>query len=297
MKRRNRLTSARKRRQNRLQRQVSRRQMTLESCEPRIVLAGIPELIELNSVGAANPANFTQVGDVVYFTADDGVAGVELWKTDGTSANTVMVADIRDGAEGSEPAQLTAFNGQLYFVANDGTNGQELWKSDGTASGTLMVKDINPGEGYQYPYGTGSLQSFPRAMTEINGKLLLSAENSTEGGELWTTDGTASGTVLVKDIDSGTFTNSYGTYPNSSNPQGLTAVGGVLFFSATDSTNGRELWKSDGTAAGTVLVKDIFPGSSPYTYDGYDYGEQPNNGSPSFLTAVGGTLYFAADDG
>src|SRR5438093_9252258 len=57
---------------------------------------------------------------------------------------------------------------------------------------------------------------------------------------------------LVKDINTAT---------DDSSPDGLTDVNGTLFFVASDPTNGRELWKSDGTAAGTVLVKDIDPGS------------------------------------
>ena len=298
MKRRTRSTSAQQRQRNRRTNRVAvQRAMTLEAFEPRIVLAGVPELIELNAAGASNPTNFVQVGELVYFSAENGQNGVELWKTDGTASGTSMVANIASGVESSSPTELTAYNGQLYFVANDGVNGQELWRSDGTTTGTVMVKDIHPGQGYQYPYGEGTLQSFPRGLVEINGKLLISAEDAAAGGELWSSDGTEAGTALVKDLYTGTFTNDFGPYPNASNPQNLTAVNGVLYFTATDATNGRELWKSDGTAAGTVLVKDIFPGSSPYTYDGNDYGEQPNNSSPSLLTAVNGTLFFAADNG
>src|SRR5205807_5582603 len=97
--------------------------------------------------------------------------------------------------------------------------------------------------------------------------------------ELWKSDGTAAGTALVKDINPGS---AYG-FPASSSPNNLTAVGGTLFFSANDGTNGKELWKSDGTAAGTVLVKDINPGIA----DSY----------PSALTAADGPLFIAADDG
>ena len=61
-----------------------------------------------------------------------------------------------------------------------------------------------------------------------------------------------------------------------------TAVGNTLYFTADNGTNGRELWKSDGTASGTVLVKDINSGS--------------NSGSPYHLTAIGTTLYFRASD-
>ena len=91
---------------------------------------------------------------------------------------------------------------------------------------------------------------------------------------MWKSDGTASGTVMVKDIRSGS---------GSSSPYGFTAVGNTLYFSADDGTNGYELWKSDGTASGTVMVKDINSGSS--------------RSLPNQLTAIGNTLYFSADDG
>ncbi|NCQ87286.1 MAG: hypothetical protein GPJ00_24105, partial [Microcystis aeruginosa W13-18] len=102
----------------------------------------------------------------------------------------------------------------------------------------------------------------------------FTADDSVNGTELWKSDGTAAGTVLVKDINPGS---------SSSNLQNLTVVGSTLFFSAYDGVNGTELWQSDGTAAGTVLVGDIRPGS---------YGSNPN-----YLTAVGNTLYFRAYDG
>ena len=56
---------------------------------------------------------------------------------------------------------------------------------------------------------------------------------------------------LVEDINTGGW---------SSSPTYLTDVGGTVFFAASDGTNGTELWKSGGTAAGTVMVKDINPG-------------------------------------
>src|SRR5439155_6458138 len=86
------------------------------------------------------------------------------------------------------------------------------------------------------------------SLTNVNGKLFFSAYEATDGYELWQSDGTAAGTVMVKDINPGTY---------SSFPSNLTNVNGTLFFSANDGTVGEELWKSDGTAAGTVLVEDI----------------------------------------
>ncbi len=91
------------------------------------------------------------------------------------------------------------------------------------------------------------------------------------GSELWKSDGTAAGTVLVKDIRQG---------GSSSVPQFLTNVNGTLYFSANDGVKGSELWKSDGTVAGTVLVQDLNPGS--------------NGAFPYYLTPISGGLFFSA---
>lgn len=276
---------------------AGKRLMSLEACEPRCLLAGIPELIELNAAGASNPSDFVRVGDIVFFTAEDDVAGRELWRTDGSSDGTTRVADIRTGTESSNPSDLIEFNGLLYFAADDGQAGEELWVSDGTEGGTELVSDINSGSGYQYPYGTGYLRSFPRSMTELNGELFFSAEDSISGAELWKTDGSEAGTVLVSDLAGGSFTDNYGTYPNSSSPSDFVNVNGTLFFTADDGVVGRELWKTDGTAAGTMLVKDLFDGDYPYYTDDDTYvGSYPNSSFPMHLTAVNGLLFFAATD-
>ncbi len=75
------------------------------------------------------------------------------------------------------------------------------------------------------------------------------------GSELWKTDGSVAGTVLVKDIAPG---QRFGYVPYSSYPLGLTVLGGTLYFSASNGLE-RELWKSDGTTAGTTLAVDVYP--------------------------------------
>jgi len=92
-------------------------------------------------------SNFARIGNELFYAADDGVHGLELWKTDGTSGGTVMVKDIYSGYYSSGVSSITSFNGKIYFVAYDGINGSEVWQSDGTAQGTKMLKDIFPGSG------------------------------------------------------------------------------------------------------------------------------------------------------
>ena len=110
-------------------------------------LAGEPFMLKDIWPGAASPgvAYLADVNGTLFFNANDGTNGTELWKSDGTFAGTVIVKDINPGAGSSNLAVLTNVNGTLFFMANNGTNGYELWKSDGTAAGTMMVKDIYPG--------------------------------------------------------------------------------------------------------------------------------------------------------
>ncbi len=95
------------------------------------------------------------------------------------------------------------------------------------------------------------------------------------GQELWRTDGSTQGTIRLADLAPGA---------TSSDPEALTAVGNLLYFTANVSGYGRELFVSDGTVAGTHLVLDIDP--------------TPGVGSdPASLCAHQGRIYFRADDG
>ena len=107
---------------------------------------------------------------------------------------------------------------------------------------------------YDFPYGTlGSPLPYPSNLTNVKGILFFSASDGVHGDQLWKSNGTATGTVMVSDINpvvDGT------TYPY---PQELTNLNGTLFFRADDGVHGPELWKSNGTAAGTVVVNGHRP--------------------------------------
>ena len=81
---------------------------------------------------SARVAELTDADGTLFFTATDDVNGLELWKSDGTEAGTVMVKDIWPGPRGSLIRGLANVNDTVFFRAADGTRGRELWKSDGT---------------------------------------------------------------------------------------------------------------------------------------------------------------------
>lgn len=118
------------------------------------------------------------------------------------------------------------------------------------------------------------LDAAPSSWTTLDGDVLFVMDDHIHGPELWRTDGTVTGTVMVKDINPG---------PTGSNPKELTLVNGIVYFYADDGTNGQELWRSDGTAAGTYIVANINPGKAD--------GVGGSISSP-FITSINGILYF-----
>ncbi len=119
-----------------------------------------------------NGGDLTDVRGTLYFSANDGKHGFELWRSDGTGRGTRMVKDINPGTGWSDLYGLTAVNRIVYFTADDGVHGAELWRSDGTARGTRMVKDIRP----------GSQSGHPSAVTGFNGVLYFTAFDGTDSG-------------------------------------------------------------------------------------------------------------------
>jgi ELWxxDGT repeat protein len=218
---------------------------------------------DINTTGDASPQNLTVVGNLLYFSASDGINGEELWKSDGTESGTVMVKDINSGPGDAWIDQLTGVGSELYFIAENGVKGSELWVSNGSESGTSLVKDIV----------TGSEGSSLIELTDLGGNLVFSSDHQKHQGELWLSDGTAAGTDVVKSLY---------LYSEDSFFDEQAAAGGMLFFTTNDGVHGEELWKSDSTESGTQLVKDINPDDNWHIRD---------------IESVNSFVFFSADDG
>jgi ELWxxDGT repeat protein len=253
---------------------------------------------------------------VLYFVADGG-----LWRTDGTAAGTFQVL-------AAPASQLTAFDGQVWFVR--GIRGKDLWRGTAlvrrfsrpprilggvgrrlviaagdellTLNGVLargisvidsavlggrlwLIAETRQGQELWVSDGftARQLTSFPRkpaffAPAEAlyltlprsltAGRLVFAAHDGAHGPELWTSDGTAAGTRLLRDLCPGPCA-------------GVGALGPGRYFIGTDGVHGHELWSTDGSRVD--LVRDVCPG--------------PCDGNPGSLATLGDRVLFAADDG
>jgi ELWxxDGT repeat protein len=232
--------------------------------------AGTRPLTGAGEIGP--PASFLDFGGETFFvgTEDDG----SVWKTDGTPEGTRKLT--LPGSPVQSILELAPHGGRLYFVGLDFPDPENyrgvptLFRSDGTTAGTVRLKAFALDDTFVTPY-----PYFPQPQfTAAAGALFFVAYDAEHGGELWKTDGTAAGTVLVSDVNPGS---------ESSRISGLLAAGDRLFFAADDGEHGIELWTSDGTAAGTRRLSDLAAGSL--------------SSSPQELTVIGGRLFFSADDG
>ena len=393
-----------------------------ESLEPRALLAGTPtgefafsggfryfaaddglyratdsgETVQLADL--IGVARLTDLAGTLFFAADDGVHGLELWRSDGTPAGTQLVADINPGDANANPDHLTALDGALLFSANDGSHGTELWKSDGTPLGTILLTDSHEPD-YQVIFATswafltgtqvdgsfigirnigdadlwvnrfannsdlyskasggapwdGTFLPFKAILStstqsardhapilgpvyNTQGELVATGDadlwdgsiqnliydeagKSPPGFMVWTgtiSDGSFSGAsrtdwsahwstavtatigdwrktdstwIVARNTSLGNANLLYGVSPLlpgadlSSDPSDFIVLNHTLYFTAVDPLHGRELWKTDGTAAGTTMVADFYPGTT-------------SSGISNLIIAEG-KLYFGATD-
>jgi ELWxxDGT repeat protein len=257
----------------------------------------------------------TRFGDLGFFVACGEPHGCELWRTDGTPEGTRLLKDIQPGPQGSAPYALTRANDRLFFVATDAAHGCELWQTNGTEAGTV-VHDLAPGPASSCPYrltpagrhvyftatdpavpdreagqelwrtdGVARVHSRLRDLLGPAGRL---ADMAAFGDRvvvqafleplgtpypirqgLFVSDATPEGTALLKSPGH----DQIGAYTHAE-------MGGVFYFYGEDEAHGRELWRTDGTPAGTTIVRDLVGG--------------PDSTDLRRLTALGPRLLFEA---
>lgn len=235
-----------------------------------------------------NASNMVSFGENLIFTASTNDYGLELYISDGSASGTKLLKDINPGSSNSGIRKLYAAKNYVYFFANDGVHGKEVWRTDGTTEGTVMIKDIIPGS------SDGIYESFDK-IAEVSDSAFYFISSPANRG-LYMTNGTEDNVFLIKHTDDlkdvlGTnggnlyFTEYYsgGNYVASLWKTGLNGTGttklkesnvsftGIHDFFATIGDEilyvmstpgeGTEIWKSNGTPAGTSLLKDIVPGN------------------------------------
>jgi ELWxxDGT repeat protein len=219
-------------------RQSSRRYaFVCETLEGRTLLSSAILLKDINTGTLGNVVTpLARIGTTTFLAANDGVHGQELYTTNGTAAGTSMVTDLYPGITdgfitGSSGPYAAVLNNNLYFISSE--DGRSLYKSDGTAAGTQYVKQI-------YNFYGGEGDNFQVA----GSKLFFNFSYSTT--TMWVSDGTNAGTVplsqAVPALSSYTIDAS-------------TVANNKLFLIAHDSSNIEYLYVTDGTAAGTTLLK------------------------------------------
>jgi len=238
------------------------------------------------------PRYMANVSGILYFVANDTSTGGELWRSDGTSSGTFLVRDIFPGTSSSGTRNLTNVNGTLFFVATSPETGTEVWRSDGTSSGTnaielvpgtgsgggnilnnvgakLLYQAILPGFGNELfrldgPNSTpvlvcdivpGSGSSAVKLPLVVGNVLFFKCGLSVTGEELWRSDGTSDGTYLVKDIYPGSKSSAPQFFPGIVDR--MVEMNGLVYFAADTPGADTELWRSDGTSAGTFMVRDL----------------------------------------
>lgn len=266
-------------------------------------------VVDIDLVWSEPPQWLAAVGETLFFR-DDALGGSSsLWGTDGTEEGTTRIWAQAERPQ--SPFELTAVGDRLFFGARiKGEDGRGLWVSDGTDDGTVRVRrmpwlsDLHEIDGTLWfqggavngahpwtsdgtPGGTSRVSkacSFAEILQPLPGMVLLSCQGGTDT-ELWRSDGTDEGTVLVKNLnpDGPSRPGDPGEVIIAGAHVGSTAaaIDGIAYFPATGAGWNTELWRSDGTDAGTWQVADLASGSS----------------GPADLAAVNGVLFFSADDG
>ncbi|QRN93646.1 hypothetical protein JRI60_31280 [Archangium violaceum] len=193
------------------------------------------------------------------------------WRNERRCQPPVMVADLTPAPGHTNVIDQAEVEGVVFISTfNASTSTAALWKLEDVSRGRKSAPE------WKTTLLLGGLSDGPRFLTVVGQKLFFIVDDGVHGTELWKSDGTPEGTVLVEDI------NPQGDAFHTFSPRPV-VVGRTLYFAANDGSHGEELWRSDGTRSGTRLVKDIASG--------------PGSSSPGSFLVDGNRLLFAADDG
>lgn len=247
------------------------------------------------------------LGDFVYFAAEDVTHGLELWRTNGEQ--TEIVDDQLGDADGLANAGLFATENYVYvtcysqpdrtgltLMRSDGGSlspivvlnnhlvrelkgvddqfyfigANMVWVSNGDPDNTFPVYGMNPSGGFHH---IDSLEYLNGRAYFAENFGLIPSDHRADRNELWTSDGTPEGTLLLASFQSG---------DSQYRPHDFLAGATQLYFTGDAPTTGAELWRTDGTVAGTTLVKDVNP--------------ETQSSEAWYFTAADDSLYFLAQD-
>ncbi|MEP7235563.1 MAG: T9SS type A sorting domain-containing protein [Ignavibacteriota bacterium] len=264
--------------------------------------SGTTELVTYFHQRSNYTGGFGVLNNIMYFGAEDSVKGYELWRSDGTDTGTVLFEDLNPNGS-SAPFNFINLGDKLYFFSYDSLYNLILWSTEGKPASTKQILEL---------IQTSSVS--PR-LTVLKNKLYFIYPDTSGDQNLWISDGTGPGTMILKQISG----------PGSPAPTGFTRMGDSLYFVARDGLGKSALWLTDGTAAGTKDLVELNPSTSltpfqnklyfsapdkagltePFVTDGTTSGtknfvtinKRGDNANTHSFTPFKGKLYFIGSDG
>lgn len=260
-----------------------------------------------------------KTSNYTFFNAEDDDADADrgLYRTDGTPGGTIKLnldyRAVTPGYVSTKAEKLTALGNKIIFTGDNFPNYGEIWASDGTQAGTIALERFQPTQAGRVPVMN---------MTKLGLNVLYGVVDNSNHSLLKKTDGTAAGTSVLFDFST--------ILPGAPDLALFQEINGILYFNVynTGGAGEDQLWRSDGTTAGTYLLKDF--GLNQYVASGYmpagtlfylmivtpgtgnvlwktdgtaagtevvkTIGTTGNNNYPQNV-AIGSTLYFAGLDG
>ena len=194
----------------------------------------VTQIYSGEDVLGSRPHGYIEYNDILIFRGDTELEGSELWRTDGTTAGTFMIKDLRPGTNSSSPwiAGAVIKDGALFFTATDENHGEQLWKTDGTAAGTVRVTKCLTGDLYD--------------LYLVNNEIFFLERTGSYRSNLWKSDGTEAGTVLVKE-----------QIAHWNDPTSMLVYNGLFMFTfQPEGSNNSRVWRSNGTESGTFPVTE-----------------------------------------